>query len=107
MNGNLTGLRLEYGSGNAGNIADVHLFERLIFFLTDIVTRHVTLDLSVPVLNVAERSLAHYTLAHHSTGNGNGLVFQLFKIIFNIQAVGRDIKGGDKERIVPALLQFT
>lgn len=107
MDGNLSRLRFEDRSGNAGDIADVHLFERLIFFLTDIVTRHVTLDLSVPVLNVAERSLAHYTLAHHSTGNGNGLVFQLFKMLLNIRAVGRDIKGGDPERIVPALLQFT
>ena len=69
--GDLSGLGAERITLHADNVADIHLFEIRIRFLTDGVSRNIDLDFAVPVLHMAERSLAHDTFQHDTSCNGN------------------------------------
>ena len=64
VNGDLTGLCGECFSLYAYDITDIHFLEIFVCIFTDAVSCHINLDISLKVLNVAERSLTHNTLKH-------------------------------------------
>ena len=106
MDGDLSHLRAEYKSFHADDVSDVHLFEGLVRLLPEAVTRDINLDVSETVLDIAERGLAHHTLAHHAAGDGNLFPFHLLKVLFDVRRVVRLVIRRDDERIVPFCLEI-
>ena len=105
MDRDLAGLSAEHFAGDADDIADIIFLEILILFLAHVVSGHVALDIALQILHVAEGSLTHDTLGHHTSGDGYGLALQSFKVILDLLAVMCHVKFCNPERILSALLQ--
>ena len=95
----LTAAGTEHDALDTDDITDIQLLEPLVLLGADLVDLHIDLDLALLVLNVAEGSLAHVTLGHDTTGDGNFLVFHLLKIVQDLLAVGGALKTNLYERI--------
>jgi len=106
MNGNLSHLCRENNTLHADDITDIHTFEFLVGFFTQIISGHVALNIALQILNVAERGLSHHALGHHTSGNGNLFSFPLAVIIFYISAVYGYIIFGNLERILSGCLKL-
>ena len=91
---------------HADDIADVHALKFLIGFLAQVISGYVDLNAAFLVLNVAERSLAHDALEHHAAGDGNGLVFKLIKVLFDLLAVIGLVELDDLKRIFSRCLKL-
>ena len=106
LNRHLTLLCTEYFTLYADNIADIHLFKISIRIFTDTVTCNVYLNVSVTILYITERSLAHDTLKHHTSGYGNRFAFKFIEIILDLLRMMRLIILGDHKRILTRCLQI-
>ena len=51
------------------NITDIRFFEICIGFFSDCISCHIDLNIALQILNITERSLAHDTFEHHTTGD--------------------------------------
>ena len=69
MNGNLAHHCTEYIAFDAHNITDIVFLEVRIGLFTDAVSGNIDLNVAGLILNITERSLAHNTLAHQTSGN--------------------------------------
>ena len=115
VDGNFPPAGAEHKALDADDVADVQLLEPLISLGTQLVDLGVDLDLALLVLDVAEGRLAHVPLGHDAAGDGHILVFQLFKIVQDLPAVGGAVKahllkgilsgGPEGCQLVPADLQ--
>ncbi len=106
MDGNLAGLGLENKALDADDIADIHLLETLVGILTDLVACDIDLDAAVPVLDVAERGLAHDALEHHAAGDGDILALKFFEIVFDLGSVVGLVVFYDHKGIIARSLQL-
>ena len=106
VNGDLAGLGLEDKSLYANDIADIHALEFFVGFLAQIISGYIDLNTAFLVLHVAERSLAHDSLEHHTAGDGDSLILQLVKIAFDLRAVISLIIFNNLKRILSGCLQL-
>ena len=101
----LAGLGLKHGTGDANDVADVHLLEKGVLVRADAVARHIDLQQALAVLQLAEGGLAHDALDHHAPGDGDFLSLQLGKMREHLGAVVADFVLCDLEGVSPLLLQ--
>ena len=118
MDRNLSGLCPEGIALHAHDVADIHLFEIFIGFLTQLIPRDIALDPAVAVLDVAEGGFAHDALAHQTSCKGEtfrlfqhisflvGLSRILVKMCQNVAAVLLLVVLHDAEGILPGFLQL-
>lgn len=106
MDGNFLRFRFENGSLQADDIADIHLFEILVGFLTDEITGDIALDGSLQVLDMAEGSLTHDPFGHHPAGNADFLPFKFVIIILDFGTMVRYAVFRDDKWILSGLLQL-
>ena len=96
----------ECSAGYADDIADIELFEALIFVNADAVACDVALNTALEVLHVAERRLTHNALRHKSAGNGNGRALKRSIIFLDIRAVMRNLKLGYNKGVLSLCLKI-
>ena len=102
----LAGLRAEHLAAHADDISDVIFLEILIGLLAQDVPGHVALDISLEILHVAEGSLSHDALGHHTARDCHGLSLQLLKAVLDLLAVMRHVIFRQAEGILPLRLQL-
>ena len=106
MHRDLTGLGLEDVAADTDNVADIVFPEVRKFSFADRVFAYIELNLSLAVLNVAEDGLAHSSLGHDASGNGDLLVLVLLKVSLDPCGSCVPVKAGLAEGIASCLLQF-
>ena len=106
MDGNLTGLCFENKAADAHNVADVQLFEALVFLLTQGIAAHIALQSAAQILHMAERGFSHNALGHNASRNGDFFIFQCVKIVFNILGGVGSVVLGYLKGILSCRLQF-
>ena len=106
VKGNLSGFCFKHRSFHAGQIADIHLFEGLIFLFPQAVPGDVALKISLQVLKIAERGFSHNPLGHNTSCNPDIFAFHLFKTILNLPAVSRHVIFRNLKGILSAILKF-
>ena len=90
----------------AYNITDIQLFKFLIGIFPHTVSGHIYLNASLQILKVAERSLAHDALKHHTSCNAYFLLLPLIIMILDLHAVGSYIIFCDLKWILSCCLKL-
>ena len=106
MNGNFTGLRFKYFSGDPKNIAHVIFFKILIRIFPNTVPCYINLNIAFQIQKIAKGRFSHHTLKHHAARYGNRCTFQFIVSLFDVRAVMRNVILRNLERVFSVLLQF-
>ena len=103
--GNFLGLRLEDLALHADDVADVVLFEAVVFFLAQLVDFDENLDTAGAILQVAEHDLTLTALAHQTSRDFDGLALKAFIVCLDGGGIGIEIIFGLEEGIAPLGLE--
>ena len=107
MNRNLTCLCLENFALDANDITDIKLLECLIGLCTQFISCYIRLNISLQITDIAERSLTHDTLLHHTAGYSHFLTFKFIKIVLNLHAVMGYVILSDQKRVIACCLKVS
>ena len=103
--GNLLRFGLKHFAGNSHNIAYVVLLKIGIRLLSNAVSCHIALNISLQVLNIAEGCLSHHAFLHDTACNGDVFPLHLLIVFFYIPAVGSHIVLRDFKRVFARFLK--
>ena len=106
MDGDLSHFRRKHHAFHTYDITNIQLLEILVGILAQIISGHIALDGSFQILNIAERSLSHHPLGHHTSGNGHFFSLIFCILLLHIRAVNGYIVLGNTERILSLCLKF-
>jgi len=87
MNRNFFLLSFEYITLYAYNITNIVFLEKLVAIFAKTISCNIALNSAISILNIAETSLTHNSLAHNSTSNRYSLAFKFFKVFLNFYAM--------------------
>ena len=82
-----SGLGFKHFAFDAHNITDIIFLKIRIGLFANAVPCHIGLDISLQILDITKRCLAHHTFGHDTSRNGNLLSFQCLKIFLNLHTV--------------------